>query len=93
MIARRGCPGSFNGCIDVYDREANKVHSLGEYPNSISAYDSRHYGGYGCGDRKTPDQVGKEARANTGSPEIYLKDDQGLCVRVPNADLCCFSSE
>ena len=93
LIARRGCPGSFNGCIAVFDKEGNQVHSLGDYNNTLSQYDSRHYGGFGCGDRKSADAVGKEALANTGSQEVYLRDDDNICVKVPNADRCCFSSE
>lgn len=93
FIALRGCPGTYSSCIPVYDKNGNKIHSLGEYPNSISSYDSRHYGGSGCGDGKSPSRVADEARANTGSPEVYVKDSDGVCVRVPNAGVCYNSSE
>lgn len=93
LIALRGCPGTFPSCIQAYDQDGNLVHKIGEYPNSISSYDSRHYGGTGCGDKKTPASVAALARKNTGSSEIYVKDAQGACARIPEPTRCYNSSK
>lgn len=92
FITTRGCPGGFPGCIVAYDRDGTRIHSLGEYQPTGSAYDNRHYGGHGCGDAKRASSVAAVARKNTGSDEIYLKDNNGVCVRVPDAGQCYNSS-
>lgn len=93
LIALRGCPGTYPSCIQVYDRDGNVVHKIGEYPNFISSYDSRHYGGTGCGDQKSPSAIASLARKNTGSSEVYAKDSSGACARIPEPTRCYNSSK
>lgn len=91
-ISERGCPGKFAGCIPVYDSAGTQIHSLGQYFPTGSEWDNRHYGCHDCGDCKRASTVASDARANTGSPEVYLRDNAGVCVRIPNANSCVNSS-
>lgn len=88
FIANRNCPGSYPRLITAYDKNGNEIHRMGEYLPSGSFYDSRHYGCYAGGDCKNPRSLANEARNRTGSEEIYLKDSQNFCVRVPDAGQC-----
>ncbi len=92
FITLRGCAGLYPSCISVYDRDGNLVHKIGEYLDATTSYDSRHYGGTGCGDRSLPATISLLAKTNTGSTEVYIKDTSGACSRITDPINCYNSS-
>jgi hypothetical protein len=93
FITRSGCAGIFPECIEVFDRLGEPIHTIGQYFPTLSPYDSRHYGCWGCGDCRASGEIADEAQRETGSASIYLRDRAGACVRVPDAGTCYNSSE
>ncbi len=93
FIGRRGCGTRVSSCIPVYDSNGEEIHSLGNYPNRISDYDFRAYGGYACGDGMSSSGLASLARRNTGSSEVFLKDSSGNCIRIPDPSRCYYSTE
>ena len=88
FICNRNRACSNLSCISAYDKKGNLVHKLGRYFPTGAFYSIRSYGGYGCGDHKRASAVAAEARAKTGSSEIYLAVKGTQCIRIPNPALC-----
>lgn len=74
-------------CMLGYSNTGKLVHKLGAYFPTGTPYNKRLYGGWGCGDHKTPVQV---AAASKGG--LYLKVSSNSCVVVPQANRCYNSS-
>ena len=91
FITRSGTAAPQVSCIEAFDKNGNKVHSLGFY-GAGGQYSSRFYGGSGCGDKKSGSAIASIARGNTGSPEIYLKTNSNTCIRIGNPNSCINSS-
>ncbi|GEM_PF-3106555 len=76
-------PSSFS-CLNVYDKQGNKIHQLGIYARGEQHYAARFYGGHGCGDGATGSSLASKAANATGSKEGYIKVSNSLCLRVPD---------
>lgn len=87
LIILRGGRQFASSCMSGYSSSGKLVHKLGAYYPTGSLYNKRLYGGYGCGDRKTPRQV-----AAAASGGLYLKVSANSCVKVPNPNTCYNSS-
>jgi hypothetical protein len=88
FITTRGCPGTWGGTIIAFDKTGAEIHRMGEYSPTGSAYDGRHYGCHGAGDCKSPLEIVKDARRAHGTDEIWLRNEQRECVRIPDAGVC-----
>ncbi|NLF25944.1 MAG: VCBS repeat-containing protein [Deltaproteobacteria bacterium] len=92
FVTRKGCPGSFSGCLSVYNARGEVVQRMGSYARARGSYDSTHYGCWDCGSCESPQDLVEKARRRTGSPSLYIRDDNGGCVRIPDAGRCYNSS-
>ena len=92
FITRAGTDQPIYDCLKGYNREGKLIHKLGVYARNDGSYSSRFYGGTGCGDRKRPADIAKQAIKQTGKPAIFLKVKRRVCVRIPHANQCFNSS-
>lgn len=67
-------------CMDAYNKYGQKIHRLGMYAKNEYQYRARYYGGWTCGDAKTPVQIRKLA---DGGP-LYFKISKTTCLSIPN---------
>ena len=88
FITIRGCSGTWGNPIIAFNKKGKEIHRLGEYFPTGSAYDGRHYGCFSGGDCKPPLDIVRQARAAHGTDEIWLRNEQGQCVRIPDAGVC-----
>lgn len=91
LVVRLECSSSFPNPLEVFDNRGNKIHQLGQYfpPN---AYRARFYGCYAAGDCKTPGQLVAITQNVAGTREVFLRESNGACVRVPDVGRCFNSS-
>jgi hypothetical protein len=92
FITRAGTEQPDFDCLKGYNRKGKLIHKLGVYARNDGSYSSRFYGGTGCGDRKRPADIAKQAVKQTGKPAIFLKVKRRTCVRIPHANQCYNSS-
>ncbi len=88
LIGLAGATRPSSSCITAYDNDGDRVHSLGAYvpPGSLYAY--RHYGGWGCGDKKSPSSVAAAAKKGAGNTNINVALRSNLCVKIPDPRSC-----
>jgi hypothetical protein len=91
FITRKGTDAPGYDCLKAFDRKGRLIHTLGIYARN-DGYSSRFYGGYGCGDGKSPSTIARQAKRRTGKPAIFVKVKPRMCVRVPDANQCYNSS-
>ena len=92
LIFMRGNARPRFSCLGVYDKKGNLVHKLGSYSPPGSAYAARYYGGWGCGDKKSPGSVATTAQRNTKSKTVYVKAGDRTCIAIPDPNQCYNSS-
>jgi hypothetical protein len=93
LVIRPGGRGPFPSCINAVDSTGTVVAQLGLYSRN-DGWTARYYAGFGCG-TGTPFNgaaVASRARANTGSPNIYMNFD-GVCFGPIDAGTCVGSSQ
>jgi len=67
-------------CIHGYNQNGRLIHKLGVYARNEYAYKARYYGGWGCGDAKTPAKI----RQLADRGPLYLKISKSSCLRLSN---------
>jgi hypothetical protein len=93
IVVRPGGRGPFPSCVQAIDTAGNVVAQLGLYARG-AGWEARYYAGVGCG-TGTPfngASVASKARANTGSPRIYMNFG-GVCYGPIDAGVCIGSNQ
>lgn len=93
IVVRPGGRGPFPSCVQALDTSGKVVAQLGLYARG-AGWEARYYAGVGCG-TGTPFNgvsVAAKARANTGSPRIYMNFG-GVCYGPIDAGVCIGSKQ
>ncbi|MFN4895995.1 MAG: hypothetical protein ACK5GN_08420 [Pseudomonadota bacterium] len=93
IVVRPGGRGPFPSCVQALDTSGNVVAQLGLYARG-AGWEARYYAGVGCGSG-TPfngASVAGKARANTGSPRVYMNFG-GVCYGPIDAGVCIGSKQ
>ncbi|RME61368.1 MAG: hypothetical protein D6780_01840 [Candidatus Dadabacteria bacterium] len=89
FIIVRGVSAPSVSCILVYDKNGNKVHSMGIYARGERDWAARYYGASTrCSDGQSGRSVASKAKRNTGKPTVYLKISSRECIEIPDASQC-----
>ena len=93
IVVKPGGRGPFPSCVQAIDTSGKVVAQLGLHARG-AGWEARYYAGVGCG-TGTPfngASVAGKARANTGSPRIYMNFG-GVCYGPIDAGVCIGSKQ
>jgi hypothetical protein len=93
IVVKPGGRGPFPSCAQAVDTSGTVVAQLGLYARG-AGWEARYYAGVGCG-TGTPfngASVAAKARANTGSPRVYMNFG-GVCYGPIDAGVCVGSKQ
>jgi len=93
IVVKPGGRGPFPSCVQALDTAGNVIAQLGLYARG-AGWEARYYAGVGCG-TGTPlngTAVAGKARANTGTPRVYMNFG-GVCYGPIDAGVCIGSKQ